>query len=567
MLVNKYNLLKERNKRYCYYTSVLFLIVFITEASLAYRGYAAENFGEFIILAFCSFVLAFPVAGGFGTIASYLYNYNLNCKSLKINMTNKKFFIISMVVILLCWFPVFLAFFPSVFTYDCDFQLNFYFNDAMSNHHPIIHTLMLAFFYNIGDWIFSSPNIGIMFYTIIQALIMAAIFAYVITYMYSKKVSSFVLILSMIFYAIIPINSILVLSATKDVIFSGLVLLTTVLWFDFKNKDISKLKIVIYGFLWVIMLLFRNNAVYAFIITGIVFLFLKVNSEFKKKAAIFFVSVFIGYFAIDATLMSVTNASKIWFVHSCSVPLQQIGRVISLKSDEVPQEQKDALFKYVPENVGDKYVGVFADYIKNIARTPNIEEDKAGFFSEWFKLGLDYPGIYIDAFLDLNRGNIFIDDLSHSSVYIIPPYIERRGYLMTQFRAYGEVKEDSFFEWLRDKMIYYFSDNHYQEFPIVSIIFSPALYTWLLIIYCIVMFYIRKRNLIFPIIFTLAYFFTVTLGPVCLVRYVYFVIICIPLLGAVLFKELQNDEVSKIIIESSKSKERFTENKRKFKGK
>jgi len=560
MLVNKYLLLKERNKRYCYYISLLFSAVFIAGASLAYRGYAAENFGELILLAFCSFVLAFPVAGGFGTIASYLYNYNLNREFLKINMTDKKFFIISMAVILLCWFPVFLAFFPSVFTYDCDAQLMYYFEDNMNNHHPIIHTLMLALFYNIGDWIFSSPNIGIMFYSITQELIMSAIFAYVTTYMYRKKVPSFILILSMIFYAVIPINSILALSATKDVIFSGLVLLTTVLWFDFKDKDISKLKIILYGVLWVVMILFRNNAVYALVITAIVFLVLKIDVVFKKKAVIFFASVFVGYFVVDAALMSATDAGEIRFVHSCSVPLQQISRVISLKYDEMSQEQKDNLFEYVPEDVGDKYIGVWADPIKNIAHNSNMDEDKVGFFSEWFKLGLDYPGIYIDAFLDLNRGNIFLDDVSHSKVYMDSPQDTRIGYLMTKFRPYGETEENSLFESLRDEMIYYFSDNHYQEIPIISIIFSPALYTWLLIIYCVVIFYIKKRNLIFPIIFTLAYFFTVTLGPVCLVRYVYFIIISVPLLGAILFKELQNDEISKIISDSNKVKKHITEN-------
>ncbi len=541
VLINKYLLLKERNKRYCYNISLLFSAVFIIGASLTYRGYAVENFGELIVLVFCSFILAFPIAGGFGTIAGYLYNYNLNCKSLKTNMSDKKFFLISLAVILLCWFPVFLAFFPSVFTYDCDAQLMYYFGDNMNNHHPIIHTLMLAFFYNVGDWIFSSPNIGIMFYTVTQAFIMALIFAYVITYMYRKKVPSFILILSMIFYAVIPINSILVLSATKDIIFSGLVLLITVLWFDFKDKDVSKAKTAVYGLLWIVMILFRNNAVYALVITAVVFLVLKIDIVLKKKAVIFFGCVFVGYFIANTILMSVTDAGEIRFVHSCSVPLQQIARVMSLKSDEISQEQKDDLFEYVPENVGDKYIGVWADPIKNIAHNSNMDEDKFGFFSEWFKLGLQYPGIYIDAFFDLNRGNIFIDDVSHSKIYMDSPRDTRIGYLMTKFRPYGETEENSLFEDLRDEMIYYFSDNHYQEIPVVSIIFSPALYIWLCFIYCAVMFYIKKRCLILPVIFSWAYFFTVTLGPVCLVRYVYFIIICVPLLAAILFKELQNN--------------------------
>ena len=72
------------------------------------------------------------------------------------------------------------------------------------------------------------------------------------------------------FYALFPTNSVLSLSTTKDVLFSALVLLYTMLLYYMicdKKMQVDKRDGAACVILSVLLLLFRNNAVYAFLVS------------------------------------------------------------------------------------------------------------------------------------------------------------------------------------------------------------------------------------------------------------------------------------------------------------
>ena len=80
-----------------------------------------------------------------------------------------------------------------------------------------------------------------------------------------------------------------------------------------------------------------------------------------------------------------------------------------------------------------------------------------------------------------------------------------------------------------------FSDNEYQKIPIFSIMFSLALYFWM-IAYALI-FAISKKivSAVMPLGLVLILMLTVFAGPCALVRYAFPYLICIPVIYAVVF--------------------------------
>lgn len=63
----------------------------------------------------------------------------------------------------------------------------------------------------------------------IQMGVMSGIYAYICAYLYRHVPGRLFRIMTLLFYAFFPVNSILAISPTKDVLFSGLVALCLVL--------------------------------------------------------------------------------------------------------------------------------------------------------------------------------------------------------------------------------------------------------------------------------------------------------------------------------------------------
>ena len=164
-------------------------------------------------------------------------------------------------VIFLCWLPVFLAYYPSVFAYDAEGQLYQVIAGDYSTHHPLLHTLFMGAFFRLGGAA-GSYSLGMAVHSVVQMFLMAASFGW----------------------------AVLSVSTTKDVLFSALVLLYTVMLCRMVcgrgtgNREASACVI-----LSTLLLLFRNNAVYAFLVSvPLVYAGLRkcsVTEEEKKRRA------------------------------------------------------------------------------------------------------------------------------------------------------------------------------------------------------------------------------------------------------------------------------------------
>ena len=167
----------------------------------------------------------------------------------------------STVTILLCWLPVFLAYYPSVFAYDAEGQLYQVLAHDYSTHHPLLHTIFLGAFFRLGDVLPGSYPAGMAVHSIVQMLLMATVFGYTLARLASSNVPAALRIMLLLFYALFPTNSVLALSTTKDVLFSALVLLCTLLVYemaDSSGNGLTRKGWSLYTFWTILLLLFRN---------------------------------------------------------------------------------------------------------------------------------------------------------------------------------------------------------------------------------------------------------------------------------------------------------------------
>lgn len=457
-------------------------------------------------------------------------------------------------VIFLCWMPVFLAYYPSVFAYDAEGQLYQVIAKDYSTHHPLVHTLFLGAFFRLGGAV-GSYQTGMAVHSVVQMLLMAATFGRALSWLYEKRVPRGIRILLLVFYALFPANSILALSTTKDVLFSALVLLYTLKSYRFVDECSREpsgsgadgrgvsgegaVGTAVFVLLAVLMLLFRNNAVYAYAVSiPIVGVGVKKRKKYLYVSFIVLVLFGISAFVLKAATCAQNGSPR----EMLSVPLQQMARARVEAEEQIDPSLRQELDKYMPaEWVFAAYDPHLADPVKNRAV---IHDDPAGLIRAWMRLGLQFPTIYADAFLDNSLGMWYLWDTSHAQVYGIGTE-SGFGYLSTDNRtmpAGCEIVEKSFFPGLRALMERIVSDNTYQKIPFVRLLFAPALYWWLLWLYMVAVLYHGKKRQMLPAVFLIAYYLTLLLSPTVIVRYLYPLMVTVP----VIFSHVWTDNLDRM---------------------
>ena len=81
---------------------------------------------------------------------------------------------------------VMLAFYPGVVNYDFIHEYTQYTTGIYQAAHPVFHTLFLGLIYDLGLALFGTLTEAAAFYSTIQLLLMAAMFAYACIYIQQR---------------------------------------------------------------------------------------------------------------------------------------------------------------------------------------------------------------------------------------------------------------------------------------------------------------------------------------------------------------------------------------------
>lgn len=441
----------------------------------------------------------------------------------------------------------FAAYYPAIMAYDVIPQLDQIIISGYTTHHPLIHTLMLSMSLKIGNilpWITNADRAGLAVYTVLQMLVVAGAFSYVYVFMRRKDVHRYICYIFAFCVAFYPTHGMLAVSITKDTIYAVLVMLFTVFSWDMMSWDadrhVSGVWMGAYTASTVLLLLFRNNSIYAWIVyllaaTPVLYRQMKTDRVSFRRICMLHAVSFVLYVLISMGMSVAAQAGNTTYAREMfSVPAQQIARVVAYHEEELTEQDRERLYAVWGEGNLPEYVPAIADRSKR--DIPNDSDALREFAAEWVSLGIRYPGEYVKAFLLKNKGMWYLED----STYLNDNYSYAKGYLQITYpsdqQEYIEALVPGYERHQRLQFLQavyrYFAggDAVWRYLPPLAFIMQPAFYCWLLIYYCVCCIGLRKGKWLIPAVYILALTGTLLLGPCVLVRYMYPVMLSVTVL-------------------------------------
>lgn len=453
-------------------------------------------------------------------------------------------------VILLCWMPLLLFFFPGFLMGDTSSQIFMAFNLEnkfglqvirpnpdiwITNQHPVAHTMLIGACMRLGRIIAGSDTIGYGIYTLIQMVVVATALAYAISFLTKIRVTRVVRLIVLLLYLIHPLFSTYAMLGTKDTIFAAFALVFCVtvahMVYDSQKELYSKRESIIYLISMMGCVLFRKNAYYMLLVT-VPFLFLVLKERRKILFSSFIILiVFQGLYTnviLEKAQIADGSAKDLF-----SVPFQQTARYIRDYESEITKEEKTAIegildYDYVKQH----YDPLKSDEVKLTYRNERTDEEFSAYLRAWFGMFLKHPLCYVEATVENTYGYYcFLEEPLDNWNYTQfssekqQKRVAKRGFDI----HFGEKTET--IRTMITRMQQFFV-----HMPLVSNIMQGALYMWITVfLECE---YLKKRRwkefgLYLPVLLLLAMCLISPVNGSVYFRYMYPVAFMLPILIAI----------------------------------
>ena len=546
---------RKRRARYVFFVSFIFALTMVMGYQLQWLGYTEGGLrgrGLILIRSLRISVAAMPLVELLFAFWEYLGSRGAdgtgtageNAGAGRNEAAGKKlwkYFAGCFGGIWLCWIPVWLAYYPVIMSYDFHRQSVEVVNSfsVSSTSQPLVHTLLIWCFRQLGLKI-GSFQIAFALFALFQQMFLAAALGYSCVMIYRICKKRWVMIGTALFFGLFPLISIFACCTTKDVLFSAfflfflLFLLERFVFCQEKNRRKLDVLVILSG---VLMVLFRGNAWYALLPFVLLLPFFCERREKYRILMTGVVLLLLGKGAL-AGIQVVLGAGSAAETEKYGAMIQCMARVAHIHGAAMPEETRELLKLYIPEECWDGYNPAIVDGIKTAIcqREGYLPrwENTTGMLSAWLRIGIKYPNEYLDALLEVTRGYWFWDDTSHAEMLGIG-LEERMGILYT-YNSYEEVAFDgqlqhiSKFPWLEEKLEEIVSDNSYYKYPVISNLFEPAFWAWALLLLVVFCLYDKKYRKLKILLYPLCYFATLLIGPTAIIRYIYPILFSVPVL-------------------------------------
>lgn len=452
----------------------------------------------------------------------------------------------SCALIVLCWLPCYLAYYPGICAYDTTIQLGQVESGAYNDHHPIAHTLLLDGSMTLGDIFFEDVNTGLALLTLVQMTMLAAVFAWAVVLLVRRGVKTWLIIVLQLLAMVYPFHMYMSVSVCKDVFFSMFFLLQMLALCEMIRQ--RKTQFDGYDILFAVssvgMQLFRNNGRYAMLVLAafllLTVIFAKGARRFWGKIALnCIVSLVIGSLCISG-LFRVTNAQQGDRREMLSMPIQQLARCMVyhggvgvLTEDDASMDAEDiALINDFLLNESYKeYRPDIADPVKRHANTYVVRYRAGDFVRTYLGLLKEYPGDFINAALAVNAGYLYVGDESHAYINVNGKdtglgYVQTR-FLKEELNSRGIYQDSKWVEFF-EMMEQWADENAYLRIPVLKYLFVPGVFVWLYLLLAGYLVMRKKYAECVPLALVLGYYLTMFLGPTVQLRYIYPLMIILP---------------------------------------
>lgn len=321
----------------------------------------------------------------------------------------KVFFLSFFCVIVVDLVYLFFASYPAIVDVDAVAELE----QAMgyspySTWTPYWHTRTLEAILDPAYALLGDANAALACVTVVQVIFIAMCFAYALVTLYQMGLPKLLLSVVFFVYVLYPYNIVFNVTLGKDIAFGVAMLLVItallrIITGTGKKQWLNYLMFIIgsFGFcMW------RTNGMYIYLIIFPVLLF---KFKLQKKlllTVMLCVSMICAF--LNGPYLDQKDYQEIPFTETLAVPFQQIGRLI-VNDRELAEADTVFLSEiFYLDQVKELYRPESVDPMKfDALRHGNLcflEENFGEFLEMWIRLGFEYPGDYLRAWIDETRG-------------------------------------------------------------------------------------------------------------------------------------------------------------------
>ena len=458
-------------------------------------------------------VLVTPLFGGLAARCMLMQHSSAEHHTLRLPMWGY------MLILLICWLPLLIAFYPGMLNYDLNTEYRQWFYGEWDDRHPLLYIVLCYGVYTLGRLI-DQPELALLVVTVIRMSTFAAALAYSCVFVQRRNAPRWALILLTALYSLLPIFSVMSVSAAKDTPFAAALLVLSLLCWDMiedpKAFFSSKRRCAAFLLMVVFTYHMRKNGVAALIMLPLMILMVR---GFRKKAACLCVISLAVTLLINSIIYAVFQPFDQPSFQTYSIPAQQLVRAYNI-GDMTEEEKEELRSWYTDEDWGLRLYPYLADAAKGYLNQEKLKENGKDFLDLWARVGNKNKRVYAEAFLMLNIGSWYPDDLTHSRIYRDTSGL-LKGYLQTDeydFREYGVEIQYPLPE-LSNFVNKICRLNEYQKYPIITVLFCTATPLWVILFSCALLIARRQKRFLPAAAGMLCIWISYLFGPCTLARY------------------------------------------------
>ena len=449
-------------------------------------------------------------------------------------------------ILLACWLPAFLADYPGGFRYDATGELAQVTEGlGFRGDYPLLHSAIVTFLLPAGHSLTGSWNTGVTVYVVIQMLLTAAMYTHILKTLIRKGVHRWVIRYGLLYCALFPVIQILVVQELRDVMFAALTAYTVfclyLLCTDRERILGNPWKAAACAAVMSLTLQSRNNnAGIPFLILVILvnaLIWLKNRKEYFRGATVWAASG-IGSFLLTGLILSLVCqplADGPTPASSMSLLSQSVTRAYLEEGENWTGEERETLAEYM-DLEGIRYIPGYADETKGRIRVNAFK-----YASFCLKMGLKYPGVYLNAMLAQTQGMwdpwAVLDGYKQYFTSPGDPYWE---YEKNYFAILPENEEPVEHRSLAPGILEYYTGIglriSFEKIPVVRMFFSVGAQLWLTVFMFLYLWYRKKKKLLLPAGIMLLYMIGNAFVPIVLLRYFAGIFLCHPMIAAFLLQ-------------------------------
>lgn len=444
------------------------------------------------------------------------------------------------------------AHYPCIFDFDAAVSLRTFLDPdcAICSHHPVFIQGILAFFFSLGKAI-GHRSFGMVILSLISIILTTCITNYGLSLLVKNGIKKKWILALALFFTFFPIYPYLSIYTTKDGFFAYSFLFYLFTIYELVSCYRSHLKlgkwwIVLHGTAFLLVCLTRNQGIYL-VIPSLIVLAIALRQEIIRifKASL---PALLGYFLFVKVLLPFCDVEPGGKQEAFGMFFQQTAYYLVKHPTDITPTEKESIDQILDYNtLTSRYSDYRTDPVKNkysynpsyrvthksLSRFKFVNHESENealkdYFSAWLSMGLRHPLTYLEASVRIFLG--FFYNFEN-------PVIDT--YTLWNSNKKATTPEYSFWHFTKVSDYYFNWKIRLTQIPIISLFFSIPYYIWLTLLLSAIII-IRKDflglTLFTPIILSL---FILLLCPIVDGRYVFPIVISLPLL--LFYLLVQND--------------------------